>query len=166
MDISTYGLMQTNEPIRSYIKTILGQVFVNVLNPFTDSIEGRILIGDPRKHSNGSIIDVWSEKEDVYLRNANQRHFEAGTIIPYVREDREQTEEEHLNTLNDDEIEKLLKSKFFTLSNAVNKMTAVAPIYRTLEMAKEMEKSEKIIKFLEGRISELQMKEYELPKED
>lgn len=45
-------------------------------------------------------------------------------------------------------------------------MTAVAPIYRTLEMAKEMEKSEKIIKFLEGRISELQMKEYELPKED
>jgi len=166
MDVSTYGLMQTNKPIRSYIKTILGKVFVNVLNPFTDSIEGRILTGDPRKHLNGSIIDVWSEKEDVYLRNANQKHFEEGYIIPYVREDKEQTEEEHLNTLNDDEVEKLLKSKFFTLSNAVNKMTAVAPIYRTLEMAKDMEKSEKIIKFLEGRISEIQMKEYELPEED
>jgi len=166
MDVSTYGLMQTNKPIKSYIKTILGQVFVNVLNPFTDSIEGRILSGDPKKHSNGTIIDIWSEKEDVYLRNANQRHFEEGTIIPYIREDREQTEEEHLNTLNDEEIEVLLTSKFFTLSNAVNKMTAVAPIYRTLEMAKEMEKSEKIIKFLEGRISELQMKEYEFPNED
>ena len=166
MDVSTYGLMQTNKQIKSYIKTILGQVFVNVLNPFTDSIEGRILSGDPKKHSNGTIIDIWSEKEDVYLRNANQRHFEEGTIIPYVREDREQTEEEHLNTLNDEEIEVLLTSKFFTLSNAVNKMTTVAPIYRTLEMAKEMEKSEKIIKFLEGRISELQMKEYELPNED
>ena len=165
MDASTFNLMQTKDPIKSYIKTILGKVFVNVLNPFTDEIDGIILVGNPKEHPNTSIVDIWSEKAEVFFLNANQKHFEEGTIIPYKKEDVEQTEEERLNTLSDEEIEVLLKSKFFTLSNAVNKMTAVAPVYRTLEMAKELEKSEKIIKFLDGRISEIQMKEYELKEE-
>ena len=152
MDTSTYGLMQTDDPFKSYTKTILAKVFVNVLNPFTEEVEGIILEGNPKERHRTAIVDIWSEKGDSFFRNANQRHFEEGTIIPYTKEAVEQTEEEHLNTLNDEEIEILLKSKYFTLSNAVSKMTAVAPVYRTLEMAKDMEKSEKIIKFLEGRL--------------
>jgi hypothetical protein len=166
MDTSTYGLMQTDDPFKSYTKTILAKVFVNVLNPFTGEVEGIILVGNPKEHIRTAIVDIWTEKGDSYFRNANQKHFEDGTIIPYTKEKTEPTEEEHLNTLSDEEIEVLLKSKFFTLSNAVSKMTAVAPVYRTLEMAKELEKSEKIIKFLEGKISELQMKEYELPEKE
>ncbi len=165
MDTSTYGLMQTDDPFKSYIKTILAKVFVNVLNPFTDKVEGIILEGNPKEHSRTAIVDIWTAKGDSFFRNANQTHFEGGTIIPYTKGNIEPTEEEVLNSLSDEEIESLLKSKFFTLSNAVNKMTAVAPVYRTLEMAKELEKSEKIIKFLEGRISEIQMREYELEED-
>ena len=166
MDTSTYGLMQTDDPFKSYTKTILGKVFVNVLNPFTDKVEGIILEGNPKEHSRKAIVDIWTEKGDSFFRNANQVHFEEGTIISYTKEDVEPTEEELLNSLSDEEIEVLLKSKFFTLSNAVNKMTAVAPIYRTLQMAKKRYKSEKIIKFLEGRLSEIQMKEYGVEGED
>jgi len=41
-------------------------------------------------------------------------------------------------------------------------MTSVAPVFRMIEMAKKQEKSEKIIKFLEGKLSELQLREYNI----
>ena len=94
MDASTFNLMQTKDPIKSYIKTILGKVFVNVLNPFTDEIDGIILVGNPKEHPNTSIVDIWSEKAEYIYKKSNQNQFEQGTNIPNKKEDLEQTEEE------------------------------------------------------------------------
>lgn len=159
-DNDVYSAMQTGTPYRSYIKTILGQVYVTYLNPFTDKPEGRILKGNPRQHDRNSIIEIWNEKEDVFFKRLNTRHFDTGTIIEYKKPENVE-ESVSPNQITDDEIVELLGQKFLALQNKINKMTSIAPVYRILELAKEHEKSDKIIKFIETKLSALQAEEYE-----
>jgi hypothetical protein len=159
-DVEVYGMMQTGTPLKSYKKTILGKVHVLVLNPFSGQPEGLILKGDPRKNEDACIVDIWNDKEDVYFKRANRRHFETGVMIPYTRKAAiEATEEEIINSMSDEEMSALLDGKFFTLQGKVNKMTAVAPVFRLLQIAQEKEKSQKITDFIKGKLAELQLEE-------
>lgn len=162
--MSTDFFMGSEKPLASYTKTILGKLQVMIINHITNEQESVILSGNPKdkKDSEDCIIDVWSVREDQYLKRANRKLFEMGQLIPIERKEYEPTESELLNSIPDEEIEKLLRSKFYSLQSVVNKITSIAPLFRFLQIAKELEKSEKIIKFIEGRISELQMKEYEI----
>jgi len=159
-----YSLMQTGKPFKSYIKTILGKLYVTIWDSFTNKPIGLIIQGNPKGSDNEScIVDVWSEQENVFLKRTNRRHFETGYLIEYTRIEKEK--EKSPNDVTDEELNVLINSKFLTLQSAVNKMTSVAPIFRLLEMAKEQEKSDKIIKFLEGKLSEIQLKEYKTEEE-
>ncbi len=161
MNSSIYSAMQTKTPYKSYIKTVLGKIYVTVLNPFSGEPEGRIIKGDPRgKGKDLCIIDIWSEMEDAFFTRINKRHLETATLIQYTRKE-EKVEEKSPNDFSDEELTTLLNEKFFTLTNKVNKMTSVAPIFRLVTVARELEKSEKIIKYLEGKLSELQLLEYQ-----
>lgn len=165
LDSGVYSAMQTGQPYSSYIKTILGKVYVTILNPFTGEPVGKIIDGDPRgKNKESCIIDTWSEMEDVFFKRMNKTHFEKGNIIPYTRKADEEVEKSP-NEITDEEIDMLLGSRFLALQNAVNKFTSVSPVFRMLDRARELEKSEKIIKFLEGKLSELQLEEYNFVEE-
>jgi len=154
-----YSLMQTKTPYKSYIKAILGKVYITVLDPFSNKPEGKILSGNPRNHDSDCIVEIWSEKEDVFFKRMNKRHFEMGNLVEYRRPDR--PEEKNPNEISDDEIIELLGSKFLSLQSRVNKMTSPAPVFRVLTLAQELEKSEKIIKFIEGKLASIQALEYE-----
>jgi hypothetical protein len=156
-DSKVFAMMQTGKPIKSYIKTIPAKVYVTILNQF-DEKEGVILEGNPKSQDDKCIIDIWRDAEDVFFKRANKKSLETGVIIPFNRsEEVIITEEEKYNTLSDEEMITILKDPFYSLQSAVNKMTAQAPIYRMLSLAKELEKSEKIIKFIEGRLASLEL---------
>jgi len=157
MSVKDFEFKADQKPYASYIKTTLGKVYVKVLNPFTGQPDDLILEG---KNTESCIVDVWDVKGDMYFKKANAYHFEKGFLMPHVRKETIPSDEEIYNTLPEEELTRLLKEKFFVLQSAVNKMTSVAPIFRLLEIAKALEKSDKIIKFLEGKLAELQMKEY------
>lgn len=159
LESNIYGLMQTGNPYKSYIKTIVGKVYVNVVNPFTKAPEGRILVGNPRLKGDDCIVDTWSEMEDVYFKRMNRRHFEQGNIIEFKRSNA--APEKSPNEITDDELVEILSKPFLALQNRINKMTSVAPVWRAINKAKELEKSEKIIKFLEGKLASIQALEYE-----
>lgn len=152
-----FSAMQTGKPYKSYKKTILGQAFVNVLNPFFNQPEGRILRGNPNTNDPDCIVDIWSEQEDVFFKRMNRKSLSEGVLVEFARaEAQEPTEEELMNSMSDEELEKLLASKFFTLSNALSKFTSEAPVYRLLSMAERMEKSEKILDIIRARLAEIQ----------
>jgi len=152
-----FDAMQTERPYKSYKKTILGQVFVRILNPFNDKDPMGLILFGATNQEDTAIVNVWTAKEDQYLRSMNKKHFERGFLVEYQTPDeRVVPEDEKFNTLSDDELDKLLKSKFFSLQAAVNKMTSEAPLYRLLTRALEQEKSEKIISLIKGRLSEVQ----------
>lgn len=150
-----FSLMQTDAPYKTYKKTILGQVFVWVINPFNGNVEGQILRGDPKKNEPNCFIKLWSEKEDVYFKQANAEHFNAGRIIPYTKpmEERKAT----VNEMTDEEMAAVINAKgFLKLQKVLNDMTSVAPVYRMLQIAEDNEKSEKILDAIRKRMGELQ----------
>jgi len=158
-----FGLLEEKEPYKSYIKTVLGRVRIIILSPFSGEPEEVILSGNPKgKDRESCIIDVYSGKEDMYFKKVNAVHFKQGELIEYDRVDQpvEPSEEDIVNSLSDEEMKKLLKSKFFTLQSTVNKMTSVAPVFRMVELGREIDASERYIKFLEGKLAELQEAEY------
>jgi len=150
-------------PLKSYIKTMLGKVFVFVWDSFENIPEGVILQGDPRKQDETCIVDIWTEEEDYYFRNKNKRHLQTSNIIEFARktEEKERTIEEY----SDDELAKIINSKFFTLQTVLNNTESIAVLFRIRTLANELEKSEKIIKVIDARIAEVQAEEYKpLPK--
>lgn len=161
--MEVFAAMQTGEPYKSYIKTILAKLYVRVWNPWLGKEDGLIISGNPKgSDKEKCIIDVWSESEDLFLHRQNPRHFEAGYLVEYKRKASEAPQKSD-NELSDEEIEVLLSraTKFINLQKRVNEMTSVAPVFRLLEYAKEKDLSTKTIAFLEAKLSELQALEYE-----
>jgi len=145
-------------PYKSYIKTILGKVYVTIWDGFENKPVGMLLEGDPRQGDESCIVDVWSVDEDFFFRTKNKLHLTTGDVIVYARkvEERERTVEEY----SDEELKEILGSKFFTLQNVLNNTNSVAVLFRIKNLAQEMEKSDKIIKVIEARISEVQAEEF------
>jgi hypothetical protein len=158
IDTNVFRSMQTENPYKSYIKTILGKLYLTVLSPFSNEPEGKILEGHPGRRDENCIYDVWSEREDVFLKRMNKRNFELGFIVEHKRS--KEVQEVSPNELTDDEVVELLNGRFLVLQRKVEKMTSVAPVFRLITAAKELEKSEKYVNFLKEKLSELQKKEY------
>jgi hypothetical protein len=162
-DRNIVGAMHGASPTASYIKTILGKVYVTLWDSFENQPIGMILEGDPRKKEEGCIVDVWSPDEDFYFRSKNKRNLETGHIISYVR--KEEVKERSIEEYSDEELAAIVNSKFFTLQNVLNNTNSVAVLFRLKNLAQDMEKSEKLIRVIEARISELQAEEFKpLPK--
>ncbi len=150
-------------PLKSYIKTILGKVYVTVWDSFENKPVGMLLEGDPRRAEESCIIDIWTPEEDYFFKNKNKTHLQTGDVIVYSRkqEEKERTVEEY----SDDELKEVISSKFFTFQNVLNNTESIAVLFRIKNLAQEMEKSDKLIKVIDARISEVQAEEFKpLPK--
>jgi hypothetical protein len=156
-DSGVFSAMQEQKPLKRYIKTVLGKVYVTVLNPFSGEPEGVILEGDPRKQGDLEkiVVNVWDTKQDVFFRRMNRNHFDSGNIREYSLEEVEPPVS--ANEITDEEILDVLNKPFLALKNKLVKFTAVAPVFRLLSKAEELEKSEKILGAIRERMSELEL---------
>jgi len=153
MESIDFVAMKEGKPRKAYRKAILAKVYVNVINPFSGKPEGRILFGE----GDESIVELWTEKEIAFFEQMNKKHLDAGNLIPYEHKTDEEIEAEKYNSLSDEELEKIIGSKFFTLKAALGKMTSPAPVARLLKIAENKEKSEKVLNTIRARLSELEM---------
>lgn len=158
-----FAKMSGGTPFKSYIKSILGKVKVDYWDNFLEGPAELILVGDPKKKEDSTIIDVWTEGEDLYFRRNNRKTLEAGVILPYVRKEKVEPTERPMEQSSDEELKIIINSKFLSLNNKLNKTESVALLFRMLGLAQEMDKSEKITGAIEARISEVQANQY-LPK--
>lgn len=149
-----YSAMQVGKPYAKYKKTILGKVYLEVLNPFSGNPEGVILHGNPMKNQEGCFVEVWSVSEDVYLKRRNKKHFEDGTL--QVWKSKKTKKEKLLSEWTDAEVTELINSPFLKLQSVLNKTTSESFVLRILTRAQEMEKSEKLLKAIEARLNEIQ----------
>ena len=159
--------MGSGRPFKSYVKTILGLVAVTVWDNFTESPRELILRGDPKRKDEDAIVDIWSEKENVFFLRVNQRHLKTGTIVPYERPViDEASQERSIEQYTDSELEDVINSKFLALKNTLDKIETIPVLFRMRGLAEEMDKSEKITGAIEARISALQLKEFSTPERE
>ena len=153
--------MKGGKPYKTYKKTILGKVFVEVWDNFINGPVGLLLSGDPKKDDEDCIYHAWTEENDVYFKRVghNKRHLEQGTIVPIKWE--EKAMETTAEMSSDEEIAALVSAPFLSLQNALNKTESIPYIYRILTIAQENDKSNKIIRAIEARLSEVQETEFD-----
>jgi hypothetical protein len=155
-----FSAMQEGKPYKRYIKTVLGKVFVTILNPFSGKPEGVILAGRPQdeKSRDEIVVNVWTAKEDVFFKRMNKAHFQSGNIRE-LAEEVQVVEKASPNEISEDEIFDLLNKPFLALKNKLERFTSVAPVFRVLAKAEELEKSEKILEAIRARVAELEVQE-------
>ena len=157
MNLEMFSAMQIGKPVRTYKKTILGQVYCTILDPFSNEPKGILLRGDPRKDEEGTMVDVWSEVQDLFFRRTNKKSLETGAIIEFARKtDSATLNPEPFATASDSEIDAILLQKYYSILSALNKCTNTTVLNRFLERARVLEKSEKIINTIISRISEIE----------
>lgn len=161
-DLEYFEAMQTGEPVARYKKTILAKVCVTILNPFSKTKQEIILEGEPGTKS--SIVSVWSIEEDLFIRNMNNRHFEDGTLIPFVP-DKKKVEDKSIEQSSDEEVKELVKKPFLTLQSVLNKTKSEAFVNRLLQAAIETERSDKIVSAIQTRLAEIQFGTLTQPSE-
>lgn len=145
------------KPYKSYIKTVLGKVYVQVWDSYVKQPAGVILQGDPRRKEDSCIIDTWNEDEDIYFRRTNKRQFEVGNILAYVR-----VEEEKVRTIaeyTDDELLSLINQKFFAFQHTLTTVESPSILFRMIDVAEKADKSDKITSAIKTRLSEIQISE-------
>ena len=160
--------MMEGTPYKRYRKTILGKVYVTALNPFSDEPEGVILEGNPNNPADESTqtIEMWDERQDLFFRRINTKHFETGRLEIVGPAE---VPQRSVNALTEEEVDALLdgrKTKWFAFVSQLEKFTDEAPLFRLVNRARELEKSEKVIKQLEERLAELQLSKYEPESEE
>lgn len=155
-----FSAMQSGTPYRTFKKAILGKVYITYLDPFSGEPEDMIMEGNPAKNDEGCFYHAWSEKEYMFFKNMNKVHLKDGNLIEQkpkpMKEKPKETAELNYNALPDEEIKKILRKPFLALQNALNKMTSEAAVYRILRAGEEMNKSEKFMKAIRARLSEVQ----------
>lgn len=151
---ATNAILQGGEPIMSYRKTILGKVFVNVWDSFSESPEGVLLFGE--KDSDTAIYDIWNTRELRYFELRNKKLLETGYIIPHVRKQEEDVAEHNKESLSDEQLTKILNDKFFSLRSFLTDVESVPVIYRLLMLAEDMSKPAKTIDFIKSKLAEVQ----------
>lgn len=149
-DLKVYSAMQEGKPIASYRKTILGKVFINILDPFTGSPAGVILSGQP--NSEDARVDVWTVKENLFLQRMNRKHFETG-VLQKIEVPIEKLEE--IANYTDAELKEILNSVYISLQKKLVEIEDPAILSRLIDLANEMKKSDKIRGAVEGRLQEV-----------
>jgi hypothetical protein len=143
-------------PIAIYRKDILGKVFVTVLNPFMNTPEGVLLQGN----DDDSYVELFDNKSLAFFERVNRDHIRAGRLTKVKTKP---VPEPSPNIISDDEIDVLLdgkKTKFLALKAKVTTFTEEAPVKRLLDRARELDKSDKLVTFLEQTLSDLQVQKY------
>jgi hypothetical protein len=156
-DLEVFQAMQGNEPIAVYRKTVLAKVYVQILNAFNQEPEILLLSGPAGAPD--STVNIYSVPEDVFFRRHNRRLFEQGILIPVPVEKKVEVpveEELPLEQASDETLRQLVNSRYKALEAALTKTESEALVNRILDMARQEEKSEKLIHAIETRLAEIQ----------
>lgn len=128
--------MQTGKPKKTYIKTQIGKVVVHALNPFNDEPIEVILEGNPRKFEEGTMIDLWTDKQIVYFERMNERFIKSEFIQEIDRKSIDKNNVEYSSYTNKDILE-LYDRAFLSFKHFIDNVYDIDFLQRMLQVAHE-----------------------------
>lgn len=143
-----------------YVKACVGRLAVQRIDPFTGREETVILKGDvtnPKADKEKFTVLLYTDLDTEWFKRANRTLIERGLLVPDTTKAREAF---LINSISDEEIEKVLSEPFFSLKAKLDKFTSPVPVDRILRKAKEMNKTVGTVTAIEKRLAELQEAEF------
>jgi len=127
-----------------------------VLNPFTDQPEIILLEGDPKDKSNESNhVKIYTDKELAFFMRMNRRLLEIGHVIrddKFITEEKDE-EKKPLEQYTDDELAELISKPYVVAKKAVDSTDNPVVLNRMLDIAKDLNKSAKLVSYISDRIA-------------
>lgn len=154
-DISAYSSSQSGKPYKTYKKVVLGRVYVSMIDPFSGQPTGYMLYGDPKRNDESCYLIMWNEIDDRFFRTRNKSHLDAGFIIEVPNKETPEVIEQPLEQYSDEQLKEVINKRYLALQAILNKTSSEAVLFRMIDLAREMEKSEKIIGAIEARLAEV-----------
>ena len=152
--INNIFLMSVEEPVRRYQKTIRSQV-----GGLRMDTEGKVVAFILKSSPTGSfdyeydVLEVYSDREDRYIRQANRKLFESGMLKEYVGE---MPALDTTNMLSDSEIRDIAgTTNVPSLNKKLQEITSAFTIQRVLDMAKEIGRPAKTLDLITNRLNEV-----------
>ena len=146
----------SGEVKEQYIKACVGRLAIQRIDPFTGREETVILKGDitdPKVDKDEITVLLYTDLDAQWFKRANKKLIERGLLVPDTTKIRESL---IINSISDNEIEKVLSEPFFSLKAKLDKFTTPTPVDRILRKAKLMNKTVGTINAIEKRLAELQ----------
>lgn len=143
-----------------YIKACVARLAVQRIDPFTGREETVILKGDvtdPKADKEGFTVSLYTDLDVEWFKRANRVAIERGSLVLDTTKAREAF---LINSISDEEIERILSEPFFTLKSKLDKFTSPVPVDRILRKAKLMNKTIGTVNAIEKRLAELQEAEF------
>lgn len=143
------------EPIARYIKTVNHGITGFRLNPDDEwrKVEFSLVTEGPNAPYEDTVLELYTEKEHAFFRQANRYLFQAGLIQPYQGE---ATKVDTTNVLTSDEIYELASTRNIQqLSKRLADITSKVTMTRILEVAQEIGRPAKTLEFMKERLSQL-----------
>ena len=150
----------SGEVQEQYVKACVGRLAIQRIDPFTGREETVILKGDvtnPEVDKDEITVLLYTDLDAQWFKRANKKLIERGLLVPDTTKAREAF---LVNSISDDEIEKVLSEPFFSLKAKLDKFTSPTPVDRIRRKAKLMNKTVGTVNAIEKRLAELQEAEF------
>jgi hypothetical protein len=139
------------EPVAKYVKTIPVQLTGFRFDPKGENRAEFCLTGnDPVEDYDSSVLEIYSEREDQFLRRANRVLFAEGLLKPY---EGKPAEVNTANFLSDLEIERIASIRRINdLEAAIAPITSSATLGRIMLLAEERGMAKRMRDVIEAKM--------------
>ena len=149
--------LTAGDPVARYTKTVNHGISGFRLNPDDDwrKIEFQLITDRVDPPYEDAVLELYTDKEVKFFRQANRYLFQAGLIREYIGE---ATPVDTRNVLDDDQILEIASTRNIQqLTKRVQDITSLITMRRIIEVAKEIGRPAKTLEILNDHLLRLQV---------
>lgn len=148
-------LMVATPPVKKYVKTVPSKIGGVRLDAEGKTVTGFILESKPDTFVyDAEVLEIYSDKEDRFLRQMNRKLFENGFITEYFSEI---PEVDTKNMFTDDEVTAIASThNIQQLQKRIGEITSPISMKRILAAANEIGRPQKTVQLIQRRLEELE----------
>lgn len=151
--VNNIFLMATEPPVKKYQKAIVSQVGGTRLDSDNKQVYFILKSGPDGFDYEYEVLEVYSDREDKFIRQANRKLFELGMLKEYIGDIREI---DTTNLLTDDQIRDIAgTTNVPSLLKKLQELTSTFTVQRVLDTAKEIGRPAKTLDLIANRLKEL-----------
>jgi hypothetical protein len=154
MSVNNIYLVVPTEPYKKYVKTVPSSIAGKRFNDRADAEVGFLLRSVPGVFSyDDEVLEVYSDREDRFLKQANKSLFESGMLKEYTGN---RSAMDTRNIMSDEDVLEIASLRnVMQLSKKLEDIDSKITAQRILDTAKEIGRPAKTLELIEKKVKDL-----------